>query len=98
LEREERESQRQERDISNPREQEPEREVSVWDTLDGIGREPPSPNDQTTTSDAMQRVQDRTTEQRQERDKEAAEIEMKKQEKQRLEQEQERNTGINFGF
>jgi len=98
LEREKHQKQEQERDVPSPREREPEREASVWDALDSIGREPPSPQDQKTTSDAMQRIQDRTTEQRDEREREAAKVERAKLEREKMEQDRDQGLGRGYGL
>ena len=90
--------QKQEREVPSTREREPEREASVWDALDDIGREPPSPHDQTTTIDAMQRIQERTTEQQNEREREASETERAKLEGEKLEQERDQDFGMGFGY
>ena len=89
--------QKRERDVPSPREREPEREASVWDALDSIGREPASSQEQMTASDAMQRIQDRTSEQQQEREREAAEIERVKLEREKLEQERDQDFGVGLG-
>ena len=96
LERDERQSQKQEREISSPREREPEHEASVWDALDGIGREQSSSPDRERSSDAMGRIQQRTTEQQQER--EAAEAERERQEREKLEQERDQGIGLGYGM
>ena len=98
LEREKHQKQEQERDVPSPREREPEREASVWDALDCIGREPPSPHDQTTASNAIQRVQERTTEQQQAREREAAEIEQERLERQQAEQDRDQSIGLDFSL
>ena len=98
LEREKHQKQEQERDVPGPRERQPEREASIWDALDGIGREPPSPHDQTTASDVMQRIQERTTEQQQEREREATELERAKLEREKLEQDRDQDMGLGCGF
>ena len=90
LEREQRQSYKREPEISGPREREP----SVWDALDEIGRESASPHNQTTASDAIQRIQERTTEQQHEREQEAAEIERAKLEREKMEQ----SFGVGFGL
>ena len=90
--------QKQERDVPSPREREPEREASVWDALDDIGRESPSSGDQPVANDAMQRVQERTTEQQQEREREATEIERAKLEREKLEQDRDQGFGMGFGL
>jgi len=98
LEREKHRKQEQERDVPSPREREPEREASVWDALDDIGREPPSPHDSPTASDAMQRVQERTTEQQQERERKAAEVERAKLEQEKLEQTRDKGMELGYGL
>jgi hypothetical protein len=73
----------------------PSQEESIWDSLDKIGREQSSPSDREGTSDAMDRIQQRTTDQQQEREREAAE------ERERLEREkleQERDYGMGYGL
>ena len=97
LEREKHQKQDQERDVPSPREREPEREASVWDALDDIGREAPPAHDQTTSSDAMQRIQERTTEQQNEREREAAEVERAKLEREKMEQDRDQGFGMGFG-
>jgi len=62
LERKQRQNQKHERETSGPCEREPEREANIWDALNDIGRESPSQHKQT-ASVAMQRIQERTTEQ-----------------------------------
>ena len=96
LEREKYQKQEQERDVPSLQERESEREASVWDALDDIGREPPSPHDQTTASDAMQRVQERTTEQQNEREREAA-TEQAKLEREKIELERDQSISFSFG-
>ena len=91
LEREQLQGQKREPEFSGPREH--EREASVWDALDGIGREPASPHDQTKASDAMQRVQERTTKQQEERDQDRA-----ANEREREEQEQEFVEALETGY
>ena len=89
---------KQEREISTPRKREPEREPSIWDALDGIGREQASQPDQSTKSEAMQRIQERTTEQQQERKAVKAErdrLERETAEREKL--EQERDYGMDLG-
>ena len=94
MEREEVQARKQEREISRPSKHQPEREASIWDALDGIGREQSSLHEKATTSDAMQRIQERTTEQQQER--EAAQIEQERLEREKAEQERDR--GLDLGF
>ena len=96
LTREKHQKYEQERDAPSPREREPEREASVWDALDGIGREQTSPHDQTITSDAMQRIQERTTEQQNEREREAAEVELAKFEQEKMAREIDERLGVGF--
>ena len=96
LEREQRQSQMLEQEASSPREREPEREASVWDALDGIGREQASPHDQAAASDAMQRIQERTTEQQQER--EAVKNEQDRLEREKAEQEIDHGIGLGRGL
>jgi hypothetical protein len=69
----------------------PSLEESIWDSLDKIGREQ-SP-DRDGTSDAMERIQQRTAEQQQEREREAAEVEREK-----LEQERDQSLGLGYGM
>lgn len=92
LEREELEARKQKRETSRPRMCEP----SIWDALDGIGREQVSKPDQSTTSDAMQRIQERTTEQQQER--EAAQTEREMLEREKAEQERDQEKGLGYGL
>ena len=98
MEREQRQHQTQEQEISKPREREPEREASIWDALDGIGREQASPPDQSSTSDAMQRIQERTTEQQKERVRKAAEIERDRLEREKLDRERDQDRGFGYGY
>ena len=94
LEREQRQNQKQEQEFSNPRK--PEREASVWDALDDIGREPALSGHQPVARDAMQRVQERTEEQHNEREREAAEVECAKLEQEKLRQDRDQDFGIGF--
>jgi len=96
LERDQHQRQKQERETSSLREHESERQASIWDALDGIGRETHSPDAQATASEAMQRIQERTTGQRQEREREGEEIERAKLDREKM--EQERGVGLGFGF
>ena len=72
------------------------RQTSVWDALDEIGREQGTPQEKAVSSEAMERIQQRTTEQQQEREREAAELERAKLEQEKM--EQERNVGLGLGF
>jgi len=74
----------------------PSLEESIWDSLDNIGREQ-SP-DRDGSSDAMDRIQQRTTEQQQERERETAELERAKEERDKLEQERDRDFGMGYGL
>ena len=94
FEREERQNQKQEQEPSIANEREPEREASVWDALEGIGREPPPSHDQATKTDAMERIQERTIEQQQER--EIKEAEQQRLEREKQEREQDRDIGLGF--
>lgn len=96
--REQRQSQKQERETSSPRQREPAREVSVWDALDGIGREQPPPHGQAGANDAMKRIPERTIEQQQEREREAAEVERQKMEREKVEQERDRGLDLGYGL
>jgi len=98
LERHALQARKQEREISRPSKREPEREPSIWDVLDGIGREQATPPDQSTTNDAMQRIQERTAEQQREREREAAEIERAKLEREKMEQERDKGIGLGYGM
>lgn len=93
---------RQEREHEREREPQlalkrpPSLEESIWDSLDKIGRE--QSLDRDGTSDAMDRIQQRTTEQQQERERNAAEIESTKLEREKMEQERDQDFGIGFGL
>ena len=96
MEREELQARKQERETSRPRKDRSEREASIWDALDGIGRVQNSTRDQSETSDAMTRIQERTAEQQQERETEEAEQQRLEREKQ--EREQARDIGLGYGL
>ena len=74
----------------------PSLEESIWASLDKIGREQSSSPDRDGTSDAMDRIQQRTTEQQQEREREAAKVEQERLEREKLKREQERDIGLGF--
>ena len=76
----------------------PSLEESIWDSLDIIGREQSSSPDRDGTRDAMDRIQQRTTEQQQEREREAAKVERERLEHEKQEREKERYIGLGFGF
>jgi len=90
--------QKQERESPSPHEREPDREASIWDTLDSIGHEPASSQDQTAASDAMQRIQERTSEQQHEREREAVEVERERLEREKAEQERDQDYGMGFSM
>lgn len=83
-------------EIQDAPERTPSRQASVWDALDGIGREQASPYGPSTTSDAMKRVQNRTTEQQQDREREAAEVERERLKHERAEHEKSIEIGYEF--
>ena len=93
-----------ERGRASPRNQEtarkderaPPRQTSVWDALDEIGRERETTQEQSASTDAMARIQERTAEQLRERETEEAERQKLEREKQ--EREQDRDIGIGYGF
>lgn len=74
----------------------PSCEESIWTSLEKIGREQSPSADRDKTSDAMERIQQRTTEQQQEREREAVEIECAKLEHDKA--EQERNYCMGLGL
>jgi len=76
----------------------PALEESIWDSLDKIGREQSSSPDPDGTSDAMERIQQRTTEQQQERKREAAEVERERQEREKLELQRDQEIGFGYGL
>jgi len=92
-----RESQ-QRRELKNEPERAPTREASVWDALDDIGRERGTPQEQSVSSDAMARVQQRTAEQQRERETEEAERQRLEREKQEREQERQISIGSSYGL
>ena len=92
IQREEHQAQKQEQDAPRLPRCESERETSIWDALDSIGREQVPPTDRLTASDAMHRIQERTTEQQHERQAEAAEREKLERDK----MEQDRGFGLSF--
>jgi hypothetical protein len=65
-------------------------------SLDKIGREQPAAPDREGASDAMERIQQRTSEHQQERELEAANVERERLEREKL--EQERDIGIGYGM
>ena len=91
----ERESQQRPEFTREP-ERAPPRQTSVWDALDGIGREQETPHEQSISGEAMTRIQERTAEQKQER--EAEEAERQKLEREKHEREQDRDIGLGYGF
>jgi hypothetical protein len=74
----------------------PSLEESIWDPLDKIGRE--QPHDRGGASDAMERIQQRSTEQQRELEREAAEAERERLEREELEQGRDREIGLDYGF
>ena len=74
----------------------PQRQTSIWDALDEIGREQESPQEKSVSNEAMARIQERTAEQKQERETEEAERQKLEREKQ--EREQDRDIGLGYGF
>ena len=76
----------------------PSLEESIWASLDKIGLEQSSSPDRDGTSDAMDRIQQRTTEQQQEREREAAKVEQERLEREELEQERDQNLGLGYGM
>ena len=73
-------------------------EESIWDSLDKIGREPSPSSNRDGSTDAMERIQQRTTEQQQAREREAAEVERERQEREKLEQERDQGIGLGYGM
>ena len=78
-------------------EQAPPRQASVWDALDEIGREQRTPQEQSVSNEAMTRIQERSAEQKQERENEATEIERTKLEREKMEQERSQSMGFGLG-
>jgi hypothetical protein len=76
----------------------PSLEESIWDSLDKIGREQSPSPDREGASDAMDRIQQRTAEQQQEREREAAGIERATLEREKLEQERDHGIGLGYGM
>ncbi len=72
------------------------RQASVWDALDEIGREQGTSQEQSVSSEAMARIQERTAEHKQER--EATDVEQKKLEREKLEQERDHCMGLGWGM
>ena len=95
MDREQHQHHNQERETTSSRELGHEQETSMWDALDDIGRELPSPHDRVTTNDAMKRIEERTTEQQKERELEAVKIERERQEREQAEQYKEQS--LDFG-
>jgi len=76
----------------------PSLEESIWASLDKIGREQSSSTDRDGASDAMDRIQQRPTEQQQEREREAAKVERERLELEKLEQERDYGIGLGRGI
>ena len=87
---------RQRPESTRESERAPRPHASVWDALDEIGREQGTPQEQSVSSEAMARIQERTTEQQQER--EAVKIKQERLDREKQEREQERDIGLGYGF